>query len=694
MLRSVNMRRVVLCVILILSFTVTFGAQAVDQDIIPNGRLTDWTLAGVPGGIPTPAVTKNIKTDFGENNAKGNGTADDTNAFKNAIAETPAGGVLFIPAGTYRINDELRITKSIILRGEGAGQTRLVFKLQDAYESAIRVNSPKYDRAEIKVISGFKAGSTKLTLANVKGINVGSYIDFRQDNIPSLMYTNPAWNQSWAHRAMGQIFRVTAINKDTKTVTLNEPVRMSVYDSQWKPSVRKMDPVKDFGLEDLYLTLLTPNNYITLRMRDCVNCWVRNIESEYTDRAHIGIERSYQVEVRNSYFHHAHDYGGDGHGYGIVLSDRTGNVLVEDNIFYHLRHSMMVKVGATGNVFGYNYSDGALETSSGQLYPMTDISLHGHYPNYNLFEGNLVENVSSGDWWGPSGPGNTFFRNVVSIERYVYGIQLWDKSHKQNVVGNVIANNLDIASNVKNTIAHGNRIDGDLIPNTPLPLPVSFYHTSKPGFYGALPWPSIDPIDTAALNTNPAHQRYLATYGNMLANGGFETSGLTATKAAHWAVSGKQAGKSVKVCTGADTGNCAYEFKGGADVNAKLKQWIWVPHEGTGTSLTLSARVKANNWQGEGRIKAAILYLDGSKASANIIIEKGTYDYKTVSFTKPMKANAVGKKITVEISVKNGSGSQTFTVDNVSVVMNMPGALNAGMVSVPEAPASIDLRGQ
>lgn len=690
--RRVIVRRVVLFVILILSFTATFGTQAVDQEIIPPARITDWTLAGIPGGIPDPAVTKNVKTDYG---AQGNGIADDTAAFKNAIAGTPAGGVLSIPAGTYRINDELRITKSIVLRGEGPDQTRLVFKLQEEYESAIRVNSAKSDRAEIAVTSGFQAGSTQLTLAKTSGIVVGSYIDLRQDNIPSLMYTNSGWNQSWAQRVMGQIFRVTAING--KTVTLNEPIRMNVYKAQWKPTVRRIDPIKNFGVENLYMTLLTHNNHITMRIRDCIQCWIQNIESEYTDRLHISLERSYQVEIRNNYFHHSHDYGGDGHGYGVVLSDRTSNSLVEDNIFYHLRHAMMVKAGATGNVFGYNFSVGPVESSTGQLYPTADISLHGHYPNYNLFEGNIVEDIRSGDYWGPSGPGNTFFRNVATVNRNDYGVQLLDKSNKQNVVGNVIANKLDIDGSVKNTIAHGNRIsgtmrwDGDIASHV---LPVSFYHTAKPAFYGDLAWPSIDPVTN--IGTNPAYERYLTTYDkNMLANGSFEAVGGSSKQAAYWKISGKQSGKSFKVCnSGADTGSCAFQFKGGADVNAKLTQWVWVPHAGTGASLTLSGRVKADNWQGEGRIKASILYLDGSKASANIVIDAGTYAYKTMSFTKPLKVGAIVKKITVEISVKGGTGTQSFTVDNARVVMNAGGALNTGLVSAPDAPTSIDLRGQ
>ena len=74
-------------------------------------------------------------------------------------------------------------------------------------------------------------------------------------------------------------------------------------------------------------------------------------------------------------------------------------------------------MGASGNVYGYNYS---VETQSEGTWTPCDISLHGHYPHMNLFEGNTVQEVDVSDYWGPCGPGNTFLRNRVESE----GIQV------------------------------------------------------------------------------------------------------------------------------------------------------------------------------------------------------------------------------------------------------------------------------
>jgi hypothetical protein len=61
----------------------------------------------------------NVKTDYG---ATGNGTTDDTNAFKNAIAALPStGGALYVPTGYYRISERLTVGKNVHLYGDNAG---------------------------------------------------------------------------------------------------------------------------------------------------------------------------------------------------------------------------------------------------------------------------------------------------------------------------------------------------------------------------------------------------------------------------------------------------------------------------------------------------------------------------------------------------------------------------------------------
>jgi hypothetical protein len=169
---------------------------------------------------------------------------------------------------------------------------------------------------------------------------------------------------------------------------------------------------------------------------------------------------------------------------------------------------MMVHIGATANVFGYNYSMDRFQ-DDGTNWTPCDISLHGHYANMNLFEGNTVQEVDVSDYWGATGPGNTFFRNRVQDE----GIEVMDHSHGQNIVGNELGAGVDIIvvdSTANSTLSHANYQDGaqqwdpSIAEHT---LPNSLYHSQKPVFFGSTAWP-VSGGDLPNGGKIPAQQRY------------------------------------------------------------------------------------------------------------------------------------------------------------------------------------------
>ena len=71
------------------------------------------------GGIPSrTTVCATI-----EASAHGNGTQEASTAIQSALDGCPAGQVVQLSAGTFLVNDFVNITKSITLRGAGAGKT-------------------------------------------------------------------------------------------------------------------------------------------------------------------------------------------------------------------------------------------------------------------------------------------------------------------------------------------------------------------------------------------------------------------------------------------------------------------------------------------------------------------------------------------------------------------------------------------
>ena len=92
----------------------------------PRGRLPDFSYAGYQRGerpIPEPPVAADV-TDFG---AVGDGVADGSAAFVDALAAVDSGAI-FVPPGRYRLTRVLRLERSgVVLRGAGRDRTVLYF---------------------------------------------------------------------------------------------------------------------------------------------------------------------------------------------------------------------------------------------------------------------------------------------------------------------------------------------------------------------------------------------------------------------------------------------------------------------------------------------------------------------------------------------------------------------------------------
>jgi hypothetical protein len=466
-------------------------------EIVPATRRIDWD-PGLPGGIRDSPASLNV-TDYG---ATGDDVTDDYGAFRNAIDALPAsGGVVFIPAGRYRINSSLDIAKGVVLRGAGSAVTYLDFDLGGAGSDAIEV--VKYDRGDWRDIgSGAAKGSTTVTLADAAGISLPAFAEIQQTNDPAITYTDPAWDVDWADDSIGEMVQIIAANGNT--VTLAEPLN-TTYRNELNPVLRTIGLVEYAGIEDLHLERLDTGDGHLISYKNTAYAWVRRVESEMASRSHITTSSVYRCEIRDSYFNDAHDHGGGGHGYGVSLGRHTTGCLIENNTFESLRHSMIIQVGASGNVFGYNSSSDSHD-NSGNLLP--DISLHGHFPSMNLFEGNIVEEIGISDYWGPVGPGNTMLRNCIVVE----GLFVHDHSHGQNLIGNVLIGSPDTIRDdgtVSGILAHGNYEQGSIVWDSHITsrvIPSSFYLDAAPSFYGAMSWPSISPNSPADCD-NPAAQR-------------------------------------------------------------------------------------------------------------------------------------------------------------------------------------------
>lgn len=497
------------CLVLFISLwgiAQIWAAENTPLDVIPPDRLVDWD-PGVRGGIPIVYYRVNV-TDYG---AVGDGTTDDGPAFNAAIQAAEAPGFVWVPPGSYRIATIIQMKDGIVLQGAGADQSQLLFDLPSyGFRGGIEFKG-SMEATDIPVLSGYSLGSTSITLDNVAGIEPGTLLWLYQDDDVELMYTTDYWITDYSPYSMSQMVGVAEVVSNT--VTLDVPLRLD-YQAGLNPRVRIVHPIENAGIESLYLKRLDQADAYTISMEYAQNCWVRYVESDYSFRAHIWAFYSRWLTISSNYFHHAYDYGDGGHGYGVALADSTSDSLITNNIFHTLRHAMMVKEGANGNVFSYNYS---YDNQQGKA----DVSMHGHYNYANLFEGNVVRNLVFADWWGPSGPFSTAFRNYVTSGQ---GISIRDHTDRANVVGNItpklqVRSGADIIifgypvymGGVENELADGNLVNGVLqwsgAPD-PLLIPASYYLDSAPEFWGNRPFPNMGPDLATPIGTLPAQERY------------------------------------------------------------------------------------------------------------------------------------------------------------------------------------------
>jgi len=260
------------------------------------------------------------------------------------------------------------------------------------------------------------------------------------------------------------------------------------------------------------------------------NNWVKGVESFDTRRFHIKVTGDDNT-ISGCYFHSSHDYSDDGgRGYGVDIKGYAIKNRLEDNIFEHLRHAMVIEGDAQRNVVAYNFSTDVHWTGPPYLKKAADLLLHGrpsnayaHGPEANLLEGNYVERLRV-DWVDestklPNGPYNTFLRDhSKSSNDGYFHLEGVDEEYKAGQYAqNIIGCNMEPKNNAtwnRLTDEDGNgeqysfRHHYNKLSNSYGELEDiyhSFYNIDKPAFfYWWLSYPYI-PYDDWSI---PARDRY------------------------------------------------------------------------------------------------------------------------------------------------------------------------------------------
>lgn len=478
---------------------------SLNAQTIPADRRVNWQQITKDYTYKTPVKAVSI-TDF---DGVADGKTDNSDALKQAMAsfQNRAGTVLF-PAGIYLFNSTVSLPDSIQLKGAGSDVTELRFDLNQQPKNCISITGTAENHF-VSLKGGYSFGGSKLLSDSASYFHAGDWVE--------ILENNGSWNTvpaDWAKNSVGQIAKVKAVSDDT--IILRNPLRITYVDSL-NPRLQHMKPVKNVAVSCLKITRVdrpAEGGGYNIFIDYAVNSRLAGLESDTSSGSHVYISRSAQIKVEGSYFHHAFAYDGvSTHGYGITLAHHSGGCLIVNNIFSHLRHAMMVKTGANGNVFAYNYSRNPFRSES--ISDLSgDISLHGHYPFANLFEGNIIQNIIIDHYWGPSGPLNTFFRNRAELWGIIMTQSNTTETSDQNFVGNECTDSGflhgQFALKGANNYVYANNILGVIIPASSGELADSSYYLSeKPDFWKTdEPWPDIGLPNELGTGVIPAKQRF------------------------------------------------------------------------------------------------------------------------------------------------------------------------------------------
>jgi len=356
-----------------------------------DGRLPDFSFAGYRCGekpIPEPARAADVR-DFG---AIGDGTADDTQAFNDAIAKTSAGAIL-VPKGRYRITGFVTIAKSgIVLRGAGPEHSILVFDrpLTDvkpdwggttsgqrtsnySWSGGFLVIQGDVHRGTAIAITAEAArGGRELTVASVAGLAVGAWVEIRLDDdegrtLTAELYSgDPGPYAKLKPFSTSQPAQIAAIDAVTGTVRLDRPLRWPTR-TVWKPQLVPIEhSVTDSGIEGLGFSFpATPWNgefselgYNAIKLANCAHCWVRNVRLHnaeggiFASGMHCTIAdvvlAADKVSATKERYHAAAGCVGH-HGLSLYGSD---NLVTRFDFQVNYVHDLSVEgVRAAGNVF-------------------------------------------------------------------------------------------------------------------------------------------------------------------------------------------------------------------------------------------------------------------------------------------------------------------------------------------------------
>lgn len=404
--------------------------------VLAPSRATDWSRAGVVGGIP--ANRKQCVTSACRTVAKG-GASSTAAQIQAAISSAPRSTYVLLPSGTYKLTAGLtwNTKNSVTLRGAGANQTFLVFSAFAGCQGlaapiCFQSSDTNYWGSPSNLANwtaNYSPGTTSIILDNVTNLSVGwpLTLDQRDDLsiadtgdifvcfTPQLACSANGTNGGGPRmgRSQQQIVAVTSISgTGPYTVGISPGLYMpnwvaSKTPQAWWPT----QPVFGDGVEDLSIDASAASPLTNIGMFNCVGCYASGITSIHPKRSHIQIFQSIHCTVQNSYFYLTGSSASVNYG---VETIPASDSLIQNNIFEAVQAPYPATGTCSGCVYSYNFDVNELYDNNGS-YAWQNQSGYPHAvgDEHILYEGNMGAGIYSDNFHGTH-QFQTVFRNAYN----------------------------------------------------------------------------------------------------------------------------------------------------------------------------------------------------------------------------------------------------------------------------------------
>jgi Ca2+-binding RTX toxin-like protein len=258
------------------------------------------------------------------------------------IARVPDGTVIVFANGEHVLTAPLDVQRdNITLRGESESGTVLRFDFP-AGQGGNFIEIGTATKSYLTTTSaGALEGGNTLTLSNAAGLQAGDVIYLYQPNTADYLTANGWTNVSMAE-ADARPFRefiVTIASVDGNTVTLAEPLPYDFATAETR--IFTMDMTRGVSLSDLTVTssLGTANAFLFSNPQSAFDSAssilasgtqgliIDNVTLLNNPSNGLTLQSSIDAEISDLTVTGAHNKGGDGNGYGVLLSEAFGNML-------------------------------------------------------------------------------------------------------------------------------------------------------------------------------------------------------------------------------------------------------------------------------------------------------------------------------------------------------------------------------